>query len=478
MGCWTRQLTQNIVKNAVKLARLGMWVGLAVVIGACGNVATPPAAVTLTNTSSLTQSPGLEPSGKAGPKLASAGTATATTATASPSSTPIPNAQTIAIWWPAPLAPENKADVKVTLQDQITRYEAEHTAMTVTLRIKRANGLGGIPDALVSGSVVAPSAMPDLTLMRREDLANAVAGKLIHPIDVQSLGIDDFFASGLLLGKIGDIQYGIPYALEVQHLVYRVSALPNPPASLDDLLNAGQPFLFPANTIKSVSMTLLTQYVAAGGRVVSESGAPILDHDPLLAVLKFYEQAVNAKVVTPQLLDFTTIGQYWPQFVSGKAGIVQTDSTLFLSQQDSLSNVSFVPLLPLAASSAPAEKAGPASIIDGWMWVLTTSDPDRQARALNILKWLLEASQQGDLSQKIGILPSRQSALDDWGSNAYLTFARSLLDQVSAPPADTINPIVASQLQNAFEDVLLGRKSSESAADDAVAQVTRLATAQ
>ena len=446
----------NIVTNVGKTpARV--WRGLSAalclcaLLTACGAAATevPAQAPTL-------RSPTITPSAAAANPAVATAPVTAT-----------PDARIVLIWWPSALYPGDESPTAILLRQQVAAYQSSQAGQ-ILLRVKRAEGSGGIYQTLLSGSVAAPSAMPDLTLMRRSDLAQAANAKLIEPIDARVFSVDDVFASALALGQIRGVQYGIPYALEIQHVVYRSSVITKPPRTLDDVLQAGQPFLFPAGVTKGVNSTLLAQYLSAGGRIANEKGAPVLDRAPLISVLHFYELAVAAKVAGPQLLDYTTTAQYWSLFASGKASLVEIDSTAYLAQRATANSLPDS-ILP-QAMPVPGDTA--LSALDTWMWVITTTDPDKQTRALGVLAWLMQADQQGGLLRELGVLPSRRSALERWGDDSYARFVRSLLEQGAVPPLDTVNPVVADALQKAFSDVLLGRKTAESAADDAVVQAS------
>jgi ABC-type glycerol-3-phosphate transport system substrate-binding protein len=290
----------------------------------------------------------------------------------------------------------------------------------------------------------------------------AVAAKLVEQIDTSNLTTADFYPSGLALGQVNGIQYGIPYVLEVQQTVYRTTALPTPPRSLDDLVASGQNLLFPAGVIKGVNTTLLQQYIAAGGRIADDKGVPTLDVDPLRTVLHYYEQPTAFAGM--QLLDYTSPIQYWPTFLSGKANLVQVDSTTYLAQRANLTNVGTMPiLLPAAAPSISA--------VDGWLWVITTPDADRQAQALSLLTWLIRSDQEAAFTKAMGVLPSERSALATWGDDSYTTFAGTLLDQTTIPPQDMIDPSIANALQTAFAAVLSRQKTADLAANDAQASV-------
>ena len=373
---------------------------------------------------------------------------------------------TIRIWWPSEVYPEAGSSAATILQSQLDSYR-QNSGQNIEVRVKPSDGVGGIFQTLRSGNVAAPAAMPDLVLLQRSDLIQAVAGTLIQPIDPSALGTgnesNDIYPAAVALGQVNGIQYGLPYALAIDHFVYRVLAYPSPPSTASALLNAVQPVLFPAGTAKGVNATLLSQYLAAGGRVADDKGGPVLDKDALQSVLQFYEQAAAAKVVGPMLVDFTSAETYWPTFVQGKSDVAEVNSTFYLHQRGNLTGVAVLPLLPISGNAVTS--------LDGWLWAITTGDPQRQLTAENALAWLMQPQQQAAFTEAVGELPSRHSALAAWKDQTYAAFADSILSARAIPAADQIDPAVAKALQKAFEDVLSGRKRAEAASSDAAASV-------
>lgn len=391
------------------------------------------------------------------------------TPTAAPTEDPTPH--TLLVWWPGPLAPEAGSAADRALRRQIADYEAARSR-TISLRIKKPEGAGGIYEMLYSASLVAPAIVPDAIIVRHSQLANAAAQRLLTAVDLQAMEFNDLFSTGTPLGRVADVQYGVPYILELQHIVYRKSSVPTPPRTLDDLLSAGQFYLFPARGGKSVSPTLLAQYVAAGGRIVDENERPVIDREPLLTVLRHYEQSLKAGIAGPELVDYSGVGQYWAQFMTGRANVAQIDSTTFLAQRSggmALGGSSAVDVadLPMPGTNRPA-------IVDGWVWAVTATTPERQAQALDAIAWFMDAERQAEFTRAVGMLPSRLSALALWeqANDPYAAFARKLLEGVAAPLPDMVAGNVAAALQEAFEDVLFARTSADEAAAEAVQKVT------
>jgi len=120
--------------------------------------------------------------------------------------------------------------------------------------------------------------------------------------------------------------------LEVQQIVYRTTALPTPPRTLDDLMPADKACYFRQAWSRVLIRRCCNNILLPGAASPMTNGTPILDVDPLRTVLHYYEQSIPATFAGPQLLDYTSSVQYWPIFLSARPS-GQVDSTTYLSQR-------------------------------------------------------------------------------------------------------------------------------------------------
>ncbi len=386
------------------------------------------------------------------------------TSTPSPTATPPP---TISLWFPALLSYEAELHTATLFSELMDDY-SRHSGHAINLRLRRADGLGGIFEMLSSTARVAPSALPDMVLLRARDLPRAAAARLIYPLEDTALREEAFFTTGLALGHFEGAQYGIPYLLEMQHTVYRGEGAP--PTSLNTLISRQLPYLFTAKVSKGANSTLLSHYVTLGGRLSDQNGDPLLDYEPLLTVMTLYAEAHAAGSLPDDVLDYAESAQYWSPFVAGKNALVQVDSTFFLRQR-ALANSNDAETWQVAALPRISNETPPLSIVDGWLWVFTTDNAERQNRALTLLRWLKDAPRFAKFSQQAGMLPSQRAALAAWDDSAYATFAATVLDRALVPLAETVNLTAAEALQENFARILNGEADGENAANTALEKV-------
>ncbi|KAB2903847.1 MAG: extracellular solute-binding protein [Anaerolineae bacterium] len=371
--------------------------------------------------------------------------------------TPPPDVTTIQVWWPDALYNANDQHITDTLEMQLDDFAEAHLFIAVEVRLKRSEGQGSVISTLLAAEEVAPGAIPDLVLLRRDDLAQAVRAGIARPIDdwVPDTLRDDLLPNALSLGQIDGRLYGMPYLLRIDHTAFRTATYETAPLTYEDVLNSEAGFLQPGAPLpnQAVNNVILGQYLAEGGRLVDENGFPILDQAALLTVLTFYEAGVQQQIFSPEILSYDLPSDYWSRFAQGEAPLALVSSTDFLQRQSSLQNI--------AAAPIPTEGGTSLTLLDGWMWVLTTGDPDQKNGALEFLKWMMRADQQAEFSESIGILPSLAPALRIWSNDAYTRQITAWLPESIVLPVDQRNNPAAVQLQAAFVAVLNGVSADE-----------------
>ena len=375
-----------------------------------------------------------------------------------------PGPQRLAVWWPETLAPLDNDTAAEVLSEQLSAFQSENTSVNVQFRLKRVEDVGGIMSTLRTASAVAPGALPDLTLLRRDDLLIAAQAGLIQPLGnrLSPAVLEDLQEVAIELGSIGGELYGLPYTLEVLHVAYPPSTAVLPATSYDVLLSERVPFVFPAGRTSGINNVLLLQYLAGGG-ALSDTGTLVVDAGALQSTLAFYEQAVELGVVDPSVLEYVSPSDYIGLMASADTGLGAVSSNLYLELVDSG--------IDLRAAAIPTESGHPQTVVDGWMWVLTTSDADRQTQALRFLNWMLDANRQASYTSVIHMLPSQRTALRQLGYPEYVTFVSELFDNAILPLTETESGAAARAMQTALASVLTGQRTAEEATRDVLNQL-------
>ncbi|MCC6802246.1 MAG: extracellular solute-binding protein [Anaerolineae bacterium] len=381
-----------------------------------------------------------------------------TAATAEPTAT---GPTTLTIWWPEPLAAIDNQDAADLLSEEISAFQSANPDVVVEFRLKKVQDVGGIMSTLRSANLVAPRALPDLTLMRRSDLLTAAQAGLIMAMDERSGAsiLNNLPPIVGALGQVNDRLYGLAYNIEVQHLVYQAGAYTLDSWSFAEVLDQHASFVFPAGRANSLSDVFLAQYRAATGTL--DSGDLPLDADHLQTLFQFYQDAVETGVIDPIVLEYIVPGDYRAGLASGTipAGVVT--SSLYLTMNHEA----------LAFAPIPTISGDPTTVVDGWMWVLTTADAEQQAQALRFINWMLDIDRQGRYNQAISMLPSQRATLRQWEDPAYATFINMLLNNATLPLSEGSGSLSARVIQTALASVISGQRTAAQATQDVIAQL-------
>lgn len=397
-----------------------------------------------------------------------------TAVTVTPAADSVPEALTLALWWPDTLNPSDRTEVNDIINTQINGFvEAEEDETQVDFRLKRYGGeQGAIMPTLRTASGVAPGALPDLTLIRRSDLVAAVDAGLVYPLDgiVSASTIAGLYGPALRMGQVGDTLYGLPYLVDIQHIVYSAAVLEEAElttisTAFDDVIEAGIPLLMPTRRPNSINLTFYAQYLAASGLQPEQDQSLTLDADALTDVLTFYEALYRAGLLDEAALDYTSINDYAAIITSGGAfGSALVSSNLYLSEISAENG--------LAAASIATADGQPTGVMSGWVWVMTTGNTERQVLVGRFLNWMMEAGRQAEFAGVIRMLPSQPRALRDFPDERVpVTAYDAMLNGAIIAPPEPFATTVARTLQTAFMNVITGEESAEQAVEWVMGQL-------
>jgi ABC-type glycerol-3-phosphate transport system substrate-binding protein len=372
----------------------------------------------------------------------------------------------LVVWMPEALSPPADSPAEEEWGSQIAAFEESHPDLRVEVHTKLTTGPGSTLAYLRSAPPVAPSILPDLALLDQESIVQAASEDLVVPMEalLDPAIVDSLYPVAVELGTVDDVLVGVPYTLQFDHVVYRETLFPEPPDSFDAVLESPVPLVFPAGTPGSVNRTVLTQYLAAGGTLSDADGNPHLDAVALAEVLTYYEAAREAGVIDPALFQISDPDDSWAMYLGRQAGLATVTSTAYLAGREELRSS--------ALTWIPTPDGEPYAVVTGWLWVITTEDPDRQAAAMALFNFLMNPVNQGGYSRAVYWLPSQAAALAVWGDDDdYVPFADRLLGSAVPLPRPDVRTVAGPPIQEALEAVLLNGAAPIETANEAAQQV-------
>lgn len=125
--------------------------------------------------------------------------------------------------------------------------------------------------------------------------------------------------------------------------------------------------------------------------------------------------------------------------------------------------------LDLATGYVPTVDGEPATLLDGWLWVVLSENGGRRPAALEFVQWMMATERQTTYMQTIHMLPATQAAQQALNP-AYAAFINGLLQNAYLPLPDSLDGTTARALQTAFASVINGQSSANDALEAALAQ--------
>lgn len=368
-----------------------------------------------------------------------------------------PEPPKLLVWVPDVLLPQDDSPVTTLFISEVNEFSAQ-SGVEIELRRKKADDVGGILATLRSAAVVAPVALPDVTLLRRADLTRAVEAGLIQPLEgrVSSSVIAELFPAALRLGRVDNQLFGLPYLMNLYLTAYDPDEVVLTRWGFSDVLETEARLTFPAASAAGLSDVVWLQYLAAVG-YTPETGEPVeLAPSAVLVLLSFYEDMLAQNRIPRSVVDFDAPADYIQQVVDGRAdlAIITTDQLGRLRGAG------------LAYASVPNSTGAPATLMDGWVWVIVTPTPEQQSMSGRFINWMMDAERHSAYADQIAMPPSLRGSLRRWG---FEGLDNALLESLLADSPVVMPEVTTSSAARALQSALLSVLSGDASAAEAAA---------
>ena len=376
--------------------------------------------------------------------------------------TPTPSGppKDLTIWLPPDMDPQGSDQAARLLKAQLEAFEVEN-GITIHTRVKNSEGPGGLLDALTATSAAAPSVLPDIIVLSRDDLETAALKSLVYSLDGKTTLIDevDWFAYARELALIQGSIYGVPFTGDALSIIYRSDIVSPAPNTWFDLNTTTSEIAFAANDAQAnVSLAL---YQAAGGSVRDNQNRPLLEVSPLTDVLNLYKQSVDIAAYRQLVLQLQNEEQAWLAYDNEQAQAAIVPVSIYLQQKPK--NTDMITIPPVKDMTLTTGS--------GWVWALATPQPERQALSVALMETLSESAFLSAWNEAYGGMPPRPSALDAWQDAGI----RSLISQISVmtilEPSSSITASLGPVIRDAVIQVLRDNVEPAVAAQKAVESV-------
>jgi ABC-type glycerol-3-phosphate transport system substrate-binding protein len=369
-----------------------------------------------------------------------------------PLATPDAAAPTLRLWLPPQFAPSPDTPGGKVLAAQLAAFE-EAKGWHVEVRIKKAAGQGGLIDFLHTSLQAAPTVSPDVIALDTSMLT--FAADAIQPLTSFTEGdVIDFYSFALQAVRSNNTFVALPFAADTLGFAYSTTAYALPPRTWSDLKPEAGVAALPLND--PTALVTLQQYVALGGALTDEAGQPTLEAAVLAQVLRDYQQMQVAGMWPVESASMSNVDESWIIYRESRASGAAAFFGAYLADRRRVAATAFAPL--------PTHTGARAAFSRQWNYALLTSDPARQAIALELMLWLTAPENLGEWSLAASVLPARSQALSEWSDFSLASAAEQLLTVAQPEPSQTVLVVVGPPVTAAVQSVLNGQASPEMAA--------------
>lgn len=365
------------------------------------------------------------------------------------------------VWLPPRFDPNSGNQAGELLKGRLEEFKQLHPEVQLEVRMKALSGAGGLLDSLITTSLAAPQAMPDVVALSRESLETAALKGVLHTYSDYSELKDgpDWFDYARQLGQVHDSVYGLPFAGDFGLVVYRAETITAPPADWPALLSNQVPFIFAASDANA--LFTLTQYLALGGAIQDSQGQPYLDPVLLEKVLNFYAEAHASGVMPEWLTQIEDHREAWDSFIAGNANQVFGWSSSYLSTD----------VDELAVVPPPTPDASMLSLAGGWVWALSSPDENRLHLGMELAAFLVESQFMAEWTLAAGYLPPRPNALQAWTISPNQQILSAISRSARLQPSADLMIALGKPLMQATDAILSGESDPASLAAAAASSV-------
>ncbi len=377
--------------------------------------------------------------------------------------TDLPTRKTLRLWVPPAFEPKADTPAGEELLNQLQQFEQANSGIRVEVRVKRADGTGGMIDSLHTAMAAATGALPDIIAIDANNLDAATADDFIIALDtlVNPDIIADYYPFALESVRRNGSIMALPFASDALVAAYATTAYKAPPTTWEGVLESAFPVLVPANDPKS--LYVVQQYLALGGTLRDRSDAVALNTNVLTELLDHYSAERAAGVLTKNTLDFGTGAETWSAYRELRAPLVITNAHSYLKDADTASNTGVGP--------APTQSGKPYVLAEVWSYALVSKELARESGAWELLEWLTQPHNLGVWTLKAGYIPPRATAVESWPPEPRADFARKVLESAHPTPDAETLAILGPPIGKAVRNVIRGHSTTSAAVQDVMQEL-------
>jgi ABC-type glycerol-3-phosphate transport system substrate-binding protein len=278
---------------------------------------------------------------------------------------------------------------------------------------------------------------------------------------------ENLYAFASEAGQFDGKLYALQYLADIDHATYLTAQVPQPPATWSEVIDGRTAYLFAlasppgpggARPAEGLSHAVIGQYLSAGATLGADRRL-LVEAQPLLRLLTFYEEATETGVLPPAALELADGEAVWSIFAQGQAPMACASARKYATDGSALD---------AGHAAAPGLSGAATPIAGGWALAIVTRDPRRQALAAELIGWLLRPENAGAWAKAGGWLPTSSGAISAIATDEYATFLDAQMAAARSIPVGPDSANTAGRIQSAIVSVVTGESDAAAATEAAI----------
>ncbi|GEM_PF-552823 len=329
----------------------------------------------------------------------------------------------LVVWVPEEFSILEESSASLIFQQRIEEFERQNPGTVIVVRVKASSGSGGILDSLRNTKAAATTALPQIALLSRADMEDAVAQALLLPVEEFFHDNDPFtyFPYAHEISELNGIMYGFPFAGDALVGIANDDFSDLQVTSWDEIRAKKIPLYFAANSPQATFF--ISQYQSTNGLLADEQGHASFTSENLMTVLDSFDQNIRNRIFQENFNTLNTNEDVWTLLQNGD--IKWEINWYSKAMQSDLSG--------LQVFQIPSLGSEPYVSAKGWLWTVVNTDAEVAEIVPEFIAFFSDPQFLSSFSQAAGYLPVLPASLSLYENadlfdqmNAILTAAHAL----------------------------------------------------
>ncbi len=372
----------------------------------------------------------------------------------------------LVVWIPQEFSILEESSASMIFQQRIEEFERQNPGVVIVVRVKASNGSGGILDSLRNTKAAAISALPEVALLSRADMEDAVGLSLLLPMEdfFHNDNASSFFPYANEMAEIDGVSYGFPFVGDAMVGIADSSFSDLNFTSWDEMRAKRIPLFFAANSPQATFF--FSQYLSTGGTLLDDQGHASFTDGNFLMVLDSFEQNIHDKIFQESFNTLNTNDDVWMSLENGNAK--WEVNWYSKAMQSDLSGLQIFQIPSLGENSYTSAK--------GWLWTIINRDEDVDEVVPEFISFFSDPQFLADFTRAAGYLPVLPASLNLYENTEMIDRLNNILNAAHTLPKNELVLELGPIFRDTTLMVLSQDHSNEEILETAQSQIEALQT--